>query len=556
MQFNLISDPWIPVVRQSGKRNLACPAEISPFCSDPIVGIDGREVDWDMAITQFLCMLVQTACTLDESYSPNWKLSEQELQKAFDQYKDAFNLFGDGPRFMQVPTGLANQWDAEKNPNGKKGKKASDDEGSDEEDSGGLSSILACRETSDRGNAWVSTTTWSRTVSSLSVPAAACCLIASQFHAHSPNGGNYKPSSRGQVSAVFLLQGKTLWETVAANLVYAQENAEDQYPPYLPWRQEYGVQHVQGASLVPPVTEQTFLWMTPADKFPARSTLGDRNNPPTLCGPLVDGTMPYSLFAHMWGMAHWVHLDTPVLGTCGYFPDLGEQPVILHVRVYSHPAWLTSMVDGGKPMSHPFALYFKYPKEPKDGKLWGVQNIKGYRGSYRNWLSLTCAYGGESTWKSVPALQNRKVVKGYTLGVSGMTTDGKAERFGFESYQILDLDSLNVCLDYPEDAQTILDTVNARLKILKGALKTAWWPVKNPRIGEVDSWLDQETYHKFKEILQMPGTNLARVGAWVEYLDPVIRKGFEEFTPAKSITTVEQINKARKALRAALAKKK
>lgn len=104
--MNLLKDPWLPIRRRSGKLEDIVPWQIiDHFETDPVEKINSPRPDFNGALIQFLIALLQTAFPAKDDYE--WiRLYEnpptsQILQKAFQQYEYAFNVDGDGPRFMQ-----------------------------------------------------------------------------------------------------------------------------------------------------------------------------------------------------------------------------------------------------------------------------------------------------------------------------------------------------------------------------------------------------------------------------------------------------------------------
>lgn len=108
MPYNLLREQWIPVWRErpDGSRysdNIR-PSQISEP-EDPPIALAASRPDFNGALIQFLIGLVQTA------FSPrterDWRglftnaPDPNELHEAFCRYEHAFNLDGDGPRFMQ-----------------------------------------------------------------------------------------------------------------------------------------------------------------------------------------------------------------------------------------------------------------------------------------------------------------------------------------------------------------------------------------------------------------------------------------------------------------------
>lgn len=100
--MNLLIDPWLPFRDRRGDINYYPPTALT----DPdILDLALPRADFQGAAWQFLIALLQTAMTpkntdawLDRYQTPP---SVQELEKAFAPFLPAFELDGDGPRFMQ-----------------------------------------------------------------------------------------------------------------------------------------------------------------------------------------------------------------------------------------------------------------------------------------------------------------------------------------------------------------------------------------------------------------------------------------------------------------------
>jgi len=105
--MNLINDAWIPARRKNGEK-----IKIAPYQTTENFGMD-KEVaelaaprpDFNGALIQFLIGLLQTTCTPQNT--GEWRKwlenppSPEELKERFESVAFAFNLDGDGPRFMQ-----------------------------------------------------------------------------------------------------------------------------------------------------------------------------------------------------------------------------------------------------------------------------------------------------------------------------------------------------------------------------------------------------------------------------------------------------------------------
>ncbi|MBU2537759.1 MAG: type I-E CRISPR-associated protein Cse1/CasA [Proteobacteria bacterium] len=106
MKFNLIDEKWIPVKRKDGTSNRIRPWEVTEdFENNPVVTLNAPRPDFNGALIQFLIGLVQT--TFAPAKRIEWKQklktapSTDQLKTAFMTVHDAFELGGDGPRFMQ-----------------------------------------------------------------------------------------------------------------------------------------------------------------------------------------------------------------------------------------------------------------------------------------------------------------------------------------------------------------------------------------------------------------------------------------------------------------------
>lgn len=104
--MNLINDKWILVRRKSGKTEKISPWQVTNGNkADPITELAALRPDFNGALVQFLIGLLQTTCSPDGA--SQWRQwlnsppSEDALKQKFQEVAFAFNLDGNGPRFMQ-----------------------------------------------------------------------------------------------------------------------------------------------------------------------------------------------------------------------------------------------------------------------------------------------------------------------------------------------------------------------------------------------------------------------------------------------------------------------
>lgn len=203
--FNLLIEKWIPVKRQSGERLFIAPYEIvNNFVKDPIVELAAPRPDFNAAIAQFLIGLIQT--TFPPKNPSAWRKyhedppSEDDLQRMFQPFVFAFNLNGDGPRFMQ-------DYDVKNY------------EGSDPKSIRKLLIDAPGQQTEDK-NADLFIKRVHDFV--LCTPAAALALMTIQMFAPIGGGGReggHRSSLRGAGALTTIFVGKTLWEGVWLNVM-------------------------------------------------------------------------------------------------------------------------------------------------------------------------------------------------------------------------------------------------------------------------------------------------------------------------------------------------
>lgn len=196
--FNLLDEKWIPVRRRSGLLDSIAPWQIAES-TDPPLHIESPRSDFDGALIQFLIGLVQTAAA--PASARDWRKAletvpdPQALRAKFDQYRDAFNLDGPGPRFMQDLT-----FDEDESTECPIRSLLIDGPGENTEE---LNKDLFIKRD---------------IVVRLGLPSAAMALLTIQMHA--PQGGvGHFASLRGGAPVTTVLIGSDLWSTVWLNVL-------------------------------------------------------------------------------------------------------------------------------------------------------------------------------------------------------------------------------------------------------------------------------------------------------------------------------------------------
>jgi len=103
--MNLIQDAWIPVRKKDGTVQMIAPWQVTEDNGEAYVELASPRPDFNGALIQFFIGLLQT--TFAPETSKEWRQrlrqppSPEELKEIFKPVEHAFNLDGEGPRFMQ-----------------------------------------------------------------------------------------------------------------------------------------------------------------------------------------------------------------------------------------------------------------------------------------------------------------------------------------------------------------------------------------------------------------------------------------------------------------------
>ena len=115
-KMNLITIPWVPVIRQDGTKGLIAPWQIAET-NNPVIEINAPRADFQGALYQFLIGLLQTcfAPADEEEWFEHWEdmPSKEEIKEAFEKIVFAFELDNlGGVAFLQdfdLPDGETKQ---------------------------------------------------------------------------------------------------------------------------------------------------------------------------------------------------------------------------------------------------------------------------------------------------------------------------------------------------------------------------------------------------------------------------------------------------------------
>ncbi|MFC4730217.1 type I-E CRISPR-associated protein Cse1/CasA [Salipiger abyssi] len=207
MSLNLISDAWIPVRMANGERSIVAPHQMA----DPeIAAPDWPRADLNLACYEFLIGLVYLAAP--PAHREDWsrkRPDQVQLETRLADYAHAFELLGDGPRFLQDLEELS-------------GTPSAPD----------LLFIDSSGENTAKNNADLMV--HRDRYKTLDLPLAAMALYAFQQFAPSGGAGN-RTSMRGGGPLVTLADpGTGLWDLVWANTPYGPSD-RPAAPEDLPW---------------------------------------------------------------------------------------------------------------------------------------------------------------------------------------------------------------------------------------------------------------------------------------------------------------------------------
>src|SRR5207245_2853707 len=102
--FDLISAPWLPVIRTSGRRDRIRPAGLTDgIDADAILDLDFPRADFRCATLEFVIGLLTVACPTGDDWEGRWSRppSEADLGAAFAPLAPVFTFDAEGARAYQ-----------------------------------------------------------------------------------------------------------------------------------------------------------------------------------------------------------------------------------------------------------------------------------------------------------------------------------------------------------------------------------------------------------------------------------------------------------------------
>ena len=302
MPLNLISDPWIPVRDRSNERRMIAPWQMA---DDQLLRPDWPRPDLNLGCLEFLIGLVFLADPPDnvEDWEDRKLPGPDRLRERLAPYTPAFELTGEGPRFLQDYDLL-------------EGKPNPPD----------MLFIDSAGQQTAKNNAdlMVRRSRYDALAPSL----AAIALYTLQAHAPAGGSGN-RTSMRGGGPMVTLVdpqQGRGLWTLVWANTPYGQAAGIGD----LPWMKPT------------PTSEKKNSERWPHQGHPVETFFGM----PRRLRLVEQGSHIVGVIQRRYGInyAGWVHSLTPY-----YRQKEGAELLPMHPRPgrFGYRNWLGVVADGG-----------------------------------------------------------------------------------------------------------------------------------------------------------------------------------------------------------------
>lgn len=346
---NLIPEGWIPVIRKDGSRESIAPWQVTDdYEKNPIQWLDAPRADFNGALIQFLIGLVQTVLppSSDREWFRRFESPPQpaELRERFTAYSRAFEMDGDGPRFMQ------------------------DFDFPEQKEHSDISQLLI--EMPGVNTVENNTDHFIKRGTIQQVCPYCCAMALYTLQTNAPGGGQgHRTSLRGGGPLTTVVVGRTLWETVWLNVIPSGELAK------------YGNADLQGDAdifpwLGPTRTSDGNEPTTPQDAHPAQMFWGMprriRIDQDEIAEGICDlcGCSSTHLVRRyqtknrgVYYSTEWRHTLTPYRKSKSgeYFPTLGSR-----VKTVSYRYWLGLVQNDPDSQSEPAAVVhaFRYDRQP------------------------------------------------------------------------------------------------------------------------------------------------------------------------------------------------
>lgn len=442
--MNVLMDRWIHILRRSGRSEYIAPWEITDsFGEDPVERLLVPRPDMLAAVREFLIGLFQTF--LPPKKESDWKKvfenppNPEELYDIFKKKSYAFELLGDGPRFLQDPSVK-------------------------DVSSKGIASLLidepGAKTAEDNLDFFVP----SGQIQSIGLPGVIMALISLQTYAPAGGAGIRTSLRGGGPLTTLVIPGQSFGDSMHCSLWHKI------WVNILPQKDFY--------RLVPGNREKN----EDASIFPWLGKV-------RVSGPEGVDTTPQDMHPlHVfWGMPRRIYLDDPQNSeaVCGITGEKG--PVITTYRTQKYGVNYTG------PWKHPLSPY-RFDKEGQPIPLH--PGVDGF--AYRHWLAL--ALGDPAN--TVPAeivkyAGTRRAKFDFELSAFGYDMDNMKARGWHEGtvpfYNLENIDEN----DFRDEVKNFLEAAEQIARNLRQTVLKAWFgnqtKGKSARGVEASFWAETET---------------------------------------------------------------
>ncbi len=460
--MNLLYEPWIPVIRKSGRQEKIAPWQIVEI-NDPVIELAAPRPDFNGAMMEFLIGLLQTtAAPENHNQWVDWlesPPSPDTLKTKFESVESAFECMGSAPLFMQDYEDLKGRyWPVFQllmdSPGDNTIKKNKDH--------------FVKRESIDI----------------LCEPCSMMALFTLQTYA-AGGGQGHMTSLRGggPLTTLVMLDPvgsqleNTLWRNLWLNVIEKDD-----------FRNLYNTENHENLADI-------FPWMAPTRASDSKS--GQETQ--------LNQVNPLQMY---WGMPrrirlHWLN-ESSCCDICGCPTNRPVREFIMqgHGTKYSG-TW-----------QHPLSPHYI---ESKSGQPSPI-HIQKDGLSYRNWLGWAqtteniksahiVEFFNTTTKRKLPQEQFRLSVYGYDM------EEGKAKARGWHQtvYPLFQIENNSLRKDFVEQAQKLIDSANEVAGFIQLCVKEAWF--KRPKDARGDTGFIKEIFYQRteQEFYQSLGELLKRI---------------------------------------------
>lgn len=483
--LNLISDPWIPIVRADGTEEFIAPWQLTlQYDSNPIVGLNSPRPDFQGSLIQFLIGLAQT-CIAPRG-NIKWKSflttppDPDSLEKSFSSVSDYFHFAGDGILFMQ-------------------------DRSVEQEDPKPIDSLLI--EMPGENTVKKNTDFFLKrnTVSNICPVCAATALYTLQTNG--PSGGaGHRTGLRGGGPLTTIVVGRTLWDTIWLNVL----NSESFYPDFAYERQD-----------------------TPEAIFPWAGEIRTSEN------KQVTGIKDVNPLQMFWGMGRRILLNNSDTGSgecdiCGVLSDH------LYQSYYTRPYG----VNYDETWQHCLSPYYGKNNEellPIHCQPGGIQ--------YNHWLGIFQEEKTEKRVRKpaavISSLKNRAPLLKNTypdpmrIWAFGFDMDNMKARCWYEGQLPVYLMDPEILKTFEVQVEQVVKSAEYTLDILTRCIKEALFGAKSkraePAVIKARFWHDTEPIFysildKFSSCPSHPESSDKIKLEWLDFLKKVSLSLFDEYS--------------------------